>query len=229
MRAKNRGFTLVELLVVIAIIGVLVALLLPAIQAAREAARRANCVSNLKQLGIAIQNYHDSLKTFPPGAVMPRINPGTSTTTEFKDNAIYAGFHTLILPYMEEESLKNLYNPATDWQHQTQLSAVGNPYFYTIPATVIPVYNCPSAGGENPKGDDVLIGALTAGVTNSYKAGQLFGTNNYIVCKGITDAWTINPDKVPNTYRGMFDINFGAHDSQDQRWHLQDDCHWRRL
>ena len=150
MRAKNRGFTLVELLVVIAIIGVLVALLLPAIQAAREAARRANCVSNLKQLGIAIQNYHDSLKTFPPGAIMPRTDT-SGNQVQFGSNAIYAGFHTLILPYMEEESLKNLYNPATDWQHQTQLSAVGNPYFYTIPATVIPVYNCPSCRRRKPQ------------------------------------------------------------------------------
>ena len=67
--AKRGGFTLVELLVVIAIIGVLIALLLPAIQAAREAARRAKCVSNMKQFGIALHNYHDVLKTFPPGAV----------------------------------------------------------------------------------------------------------------------------------------------------------------
>jgi prepilin-type N-terminal cleavage/methylation domain-containing protein len=67
----RHGFTLVELLVVIAIIGILVALLLPAIQAAREAARRSQCLNSLKQIGIAGQNFHDSKKFFPPGICVP--------------------------------------------------------------------------------------------------------------------------------------------------------------
>src|SRR5438270_8642673 len=68
-RTEIKGFTLIELLVVIAIIAVLIALLLPAVQAAREAARRATCVNNMKQVGLALHNYHDSVNTFPPGYV----------------------------------------------------------------------------------------------------------------------------------------------------------------
>src|SRR5687767_1925073 len=68
-KSKTAGFTLVELLVVIAIIGVLVALLLPAVQAAREAARRTQCANNMRQMGLAMVNYHDGNKWFPPGAV----------------------------------------------------------------------------------------------------------------------------------------------------------------
>ncbi len=86
----RRGFTLVELLVVIAIIGILIALLLPAVQAAREAARRSQCTNNLKQVGLAMHNYHDSFKSLPSGNVIP--SHGTTAWT-------------LILPFMEQENV----------------------------------------------------------------------------------------------------------------------------
>ncbi len=93
MRKKNPGFTLVELLVVIAIIGVLVALLLPAIQAAREAARRSQCVNNLKQLGIAMQNYHDTNRELPRGFM----------------SCCWGTWQMAILPYIEQAQLGDRY------------------------------------------------------------------------------------------------------------------------
>ena len=72
---RRQGFTLIELLVVIAIIAILIALLLPAVQKAREAARRSSCKNNLKQIGLALHNYHDTFRTFPPATIRPRELP----------------------------------------------------------------------------------------------------------------------------------------------------------
>lgn len=106
------AFTLVELLVVIAIIGVLIALLLPAIQAAREAARRMDCMNRLRQVGIACQNYHDSKLHFPAASsgdlVQPVSNPANPTITGL-------GYIPQILPYMEKQNLRNLVRLDKQW------------------------------------------------------------------------------------------------------------------
>lgn len=101
---RKRGFTLVELLVVIAIIGILVALLLPAIQAAREAARRSQCQNNVKQLGVALHNYHDTNKVFPPGG----LDYGWSAAGGAEPaNKLIKNLNglALLLPYLEQQSL----------------------------------------------------------------------------------------------------------------------------
>ncbi len=107
----RRGFTLVELLVVIAIIGVLVAMLLPAIQAAREAARRTSCNNNLKQLGIAILNFHDTHKHLPSSHRAPGVTnaPRYSTGTQ-------------LLPFFEEQNTYDQYDFNSNWSKPTAVA-----------------------------------------------------------------------------------------------------------
>ena len=139
-KQEKRGFTLVELLVVIAIIGVLIALLLPAIQAAREAARRAKCVANMKQFGVALQNYHATMKTFPPGRIGRAKSGNGNGATGF---GRFAGLHALLFPYIEEAGLKELWDYNREWFSQD----------YRVLATTVGIFNCPSAEGDNPNHD----------------------------------------------------------------------------
>lgn len=96
---RNAGFTLIELLVVIAIIAILIALLLPAVQQAREAARRTQCKNNLKQLGLALHNYHDTHSVFPPGLL------GRCTTPDLNASGL-----VMLLPYIEQNNLYSQFN-----------------------------------------------------------------------------------------------------------------------
>jgi len=104
--SRRPGFTLIELLVVIAIIAILIALLLPAVQQAREAARRTQCKNKLKQIGLALHNYHDSHNAFPPGGVtnVPGICSGTAITQ------FGAPWTVMILPYIDQSPLYNSFN-----------------------------------------------------------------------------------------------------------------------
>src|SRR6478672_6253185 len=106
---RKRGFTLVELLVVIAIIGVLVALLLPAVQAAREAARRMQCSNHLKQIGLALQNYHDVFQSLPYGARARYVNVNNNTPA----NQNYGpSWLVSMLPFAEQKPLSDLLEAA---------------------------------------------------------------------------------------------------------------------
>ena len=164
----NRGaFTLVELLVVIAIIGILIALLLPAVQAAREAGRRGQCVNQLKQLGIAVQNYHDACHAFPP------LNTGPVPASGSPNGEI--SYLVLLTPYIEQEAIYNMINwsgvgmPSGSMHPQNGAATAYRPYYVEIP-----MLNCPS---------DVQCPSMSAtfgGIT--YQMGH----NNYRACVGTT-------------------------------------------
>ncbi len=110
MIRRRRGFTLVELLVVIAIIGILVALLLPAVQAAREAARRMSCSNNLKQIGVSLHNYHDTHGGLPPALINSGRMVNAAARSYFSGGVLNTPGWVMLLPFVEEQSLHSKYN-----------------------------------------------------------------------------------------------------------------------
>ncbi len=185
------GFTLVELLVVIAIIGVLVALLLPAIQSAREAARRSQCTNNMRQLGLGQHNYYSAQQTFPKGTT---VKVGSGLDISVFQNALVD-----TLPYLEQTTLSDLYDFTREWQNQTA----------QVTATPIPIFDCPSSSEENPKIDPILGGI----VDNS-----TYGTTDYALSKGRTNQICVASafqGGGPSTLiaaenRGMFGYNWAS-------------------
>jgi prepilin-type N-terminal cleavage/methylation domain-containing protein/prepilin-type processing-associated H-X9-DG protein len=159
------GFTLVELLVVIAIIGVLVALLLPAVQSAREAARRMSCTNNLRQIGIALHNHHYTTGTFPPGGVTNGPCCGTQSGPTWT---------IFILPYLEQQALYDRYD-------QTKSNEHANNAF--VRTAFVKGYSCPS---------DALIKRTMVPASGPGQTANLqYMTGSYRAMAGVTDglAW----------------------------------------
>ncbi|MDR3622840.1 MAG: DUF1559 domain-containing protein [Paludisphaera borealis] len=157
------GFTLIELLVVIAIIAVLIALLLPAVQSAREAARRAQCVNNLKQIGIALHNYHDALGGFPVGFLYPTGKiPATTSPLQYRWSAL-----AQLAPFLEQSALFNAFN--FDFAIAYKPSGASafwpfHPVNTTAMAIRVGTFACPSDGNPPPADDS--------------------GPTNYVLCTG---------------------------------------------
>lgn len=186
-RAWNRGaFTLVELLVVIAIIGILIALLLPAIQAARESARKTQCINNTKQIALACQNYHDAHRVLPPGyGILPEKHYGTGAAQGEVPNQPYSEWSWLayLYPYIEEKAAAD----AINWKWNP--GSAGNGYppgNLAVMTTKVPVYQCPSdvsvqtnfnEGQACAAGGHSALGHARASYAGNFGQGQLEAAN----------------------------------------------------
>ncbi len=202
---RQRGFTLIELLVVIAIIAILVALLLPAVQQAREAARRTQCKNNLKQIGLALHNYHDTYRVFPPGR--------TRNTYSGIVDAWYTGniaWQPRILPQIEQGNIFQ----TIDWNMGQGTSGTdghggvngANPS--GARRQVIPAFRCPSDPGSGRVPWTTLAGAQVSGQTPN----AAYASNNYVAAVGDTTRLNANPPGLfgQNTKRQMRDISDGS-------------------
>ena len=185
MPRARRGFTLIELLVVIAIIAVLIALLLPAVQAAREAARRAQCVNNLKQLGLAFANYESSNQVFPLGA-MTAVNSSANSGWGPQTGNNGVSWVALTLPYFEQSTIYASIN----FQVHV-LDNLAQPDFATAWYTRISVLSCPSDGDQagfradaNSGGGGLGQYAVTSAPLPPGGGARMVPVSNYLVSFG---------------------------------------------
>ncbi|HBN74432.1 MAG TPA: prepilin-type cleavage/methylation domain-containing protein [Planctomycetaceae bacterium] len=192
----RNGFTLIELLVVIAIIAILVALLLPAVQQAREAARRSSCKNNLKQIGLALHNYHDTYNLFPPGAIGIRLSDGSTQFRDANSPVNLVGWAAFLLPNVEQGALydqlstrlfsSNSPGGGSAWYNDTGANSVNDVYA----KTVINTYTCPSD----------ITGGTNASMRN-------YGTSNYVGCSGGSPHSAGANRPTGGTPLGMFGLN----------------------
>jgi prepilin-type N-terminal cleavage/methylation domain-containing protein/prepilin-type processing-associated H-X9-DG protein len=196
---STRAFTLIELLVVIAIIAVLIALLLPAVQAAREAARRAQCVNNMKQLGLAMHNYHTAINSFPPGGCIAVGGGGSNLWGAWSPQA-------MLLPYMEQTPVYNSLNFA--WEIQNNGTGMG--VNATAIATKINSFLCPSSI-KIPAGQGFLF--------NMPLANYFLPGNNYFFATGSSLMWRCDPGATFNGQacypNGMFCVGGSGYGVSD--------------
>lgn len=197
---ERRGFTLIELLVVIAIIAVLVSLLLPAVQQAREAARRTQCKNNLKQLGLAMHNYHDTFNVFPPGHVSDYPPPSTTYTSPANLASSEVGcwtWGTMLLPNLDQGGLYNLLSPGTQKPQTVAATTAG----LQALQTPLAAFRCPSDVGPNlnnfdntAEGSEMSPAAPAASLYSRFitnGTGKVaIATSNYVAVGGAGDSTT---------------------------------------
>ncbi|MFO0950566.1 MAG: DUF1559 domain-containing protein [Isosphaeraceae bacterium] len=171
MNRSRRAFTLIELLVVIAIIAVLIALLLPAVQSAREAANRIQCVNNLKQVALAIHSYHDQIGTFPVTSVR---DSGDTSCVGCGWGALYT-WRVLILAHLEQSPLYNATNFSYKYSPFGQGDVAGVPVNTTVASALVKVYTCPSDAR----------GALGASGYGAGRTGVIVPDSNYLANAGV--------------------------------------------
>ena len=187
--STRRGFTLVELLVVIAIIGVLVALLLPAVQTARESARRMQCGNHLKQMALAVHNYQEIHAVFPTGHIIPKNMPGAN------GHQTIAPWQVLILPFIEQKALWDIHDP-TVFSDQDGKGGANK----IVRETSIAVYRCPTDLKAGEKGDP---GEWPTGTRRW--AGIIFARGSYVGVAGKSYGQVPDcPDRC-----GNWDFTFG--------------------
>ncbi|MCA9074731.1 MAG: DUF1559 domain-containing protein [Planctomycetaceae bacterium] len=192
--SRRRGFTLIELLVVIAIIAILIALLLPAVQQAREAARRTQCKNNLKQIGLAMHNYHDTFGKLPSSAMI-----FASPSSEAHAGIAVEGQFTMILPYLEQGNLYKEYHFGDGYHSQSNQVVVNTP---------MSVFQCPSTPNADRKIDLVSTVAGWCGMIERPAWNPTGAISDY---NSIYYSPSPTLDPVNGNYvYGMFDIFFNV-------------------